>query len=101
MTAPRTSRRSRHLGLASLAALLSACMAAPPPELAQPTWDSFPAFDQAVCDAEAAISLLQENAGERAIDPDRIGMIGFSAGALTTREAAIGLNNQNRPAFIG
>lgn len=51
-------------------------------------------------DARAAFALVRSRAGEWNVDPDRIGMIGFSAGAMLTLTTA--LHGQDaRPAFIG
>ena len=53
-----------------------------------------------LADARAAFALIRARAREWRIDPDRIGMIGFSAGAMLTM--ATTLNGQEaRPAFIG
>lgn len=51
-------------------------------------------------DAEAAFALIRERAKEWNIDPDRIGMVGFSAGAALTM--ATGIYGPNaKPAFLG
>jgi acetyl esterase/lipase len=55
-----------------------------------------------IADANAAFALVRANAAKWHVDPDRIGMIGFSAGAMLTM--AVTLNNSNgdaKPAFIG
>ena len=53
-----------------------------------------------LADARAAFALIRSHAREWHVDPDRIGMIGFSAGAMLT--LATTLNGQDaRPAFIG
>ena len=53
-----------------------------------------------IADANAAFALVRANAKKWHVDPDRIGMIGFSAGAALTM--ATTLNNQDaKPAFIG
>ena len=55
-----------------------------------------------IADANAAFALVRANATKWHVDPDRIGMIGFSAGAMLTM--AVTLNNSNgdaKPAFIG
>ncbi|MFV3130920.1 alpha/beta hydrolase [Niveispirillum sp. KHB5.9] len=52
-----------------------------------------------IADARAAFALIRRRAAEWRIDPDRIGMIGFSAGAMLTM--ATTLSGQDaRPAFI-
>jgi acetyl esterase/lipase len=50
-------------------------------------------------DATAAFKLVRARAKEWKIDPDRIGMMGFSAGAGTTMAATL-QSTENRPAFI-
>ena len=53
-----------------------------------------------IADASAAFALVRANATKWRVDPDRIGMIGFSAGAALTMATA--LNNQDsKPAFLG
>ncbi len=53
-----------------------------------------------IADANAAFALVRANATKWHVDPDRIGMIGFSAGAGLTM--ATTLNNRDaKPAFIG
>ncbi len=53
-----------------------------------------------IADANAAFALVRANSAKWRVDPDRIGMIGFSAGAALTMATA--LNNQDaRPAFLG
>lgn len=54
-----------------------------------------------IADANAAFALVRANAAKWHVDPDRIGMIGFSAGAMLTM--AVTLDNPNsaaKPAFI-
>jgi acetyl esterase/lipase len=51
-------------------------------------------------DATAAFKLVRARAKEWNVDPDRIGMIGFSAGAGTTMAATL-QSKENKPAFIG
>jgi acetyl esterase/lipase len=50
-------------------------------------------------DATAAFKLVRARAKEWNIDPDRIGMMGFSAGAGTTMAATLE-SKENKPAFI-
>ncbi len=50
-------------------------------------------------DATAAFRLVRARAKEWKIDPDRIGMMGFSAGAGTTMAATL-QSSENKPAFI-
>jgi acetyl esterase/lipase len=53
-----------------------------------------------IADANAAFALVRASAAKWRVDPDRIGMIGFSAGAMLTM--AVTLNDHDaKPAFIG
>ena len=53
-----------------------------------------------IADARAAFALVRSRAGEWHVDTDRVGMIGFSAGAMLTM--ATTLDGQDaKPAFIG
>lgn len=56
-------------------------------------------FSDAVEDATAAFALIRSRAGEWGIDPERIGMVGFSAGAMTTMATTLS-SPTARPAFI-
>lgn len=51
-------------------------------------------------DSRAAFALIRRRAGEWKIDPHRIGMVGFSAGAMLTLATAL-VGEDARPAFIG
>ena len=51
-------------------------------------------------DARAAFALVRARANEWNIDPDRIGMIGFSAGAMLTMTTALNVPDA-APAFLG
>jgi acetyl esterase/lipase len=53
-----------------------------------------------VADSRAAFALIRRRAAEWKIDPDRIGMVGFSAGAMLTMATAL-VGEDARPAFIG
>ena len=53
-----------------------------------------------IADARAAFALIRKRAGEWHVNPDRIGMVGFSAGAMLT--LATTTNGADaKPAFIG
>lgn len=54
--------------------------------------------ENAAQDAQKAIRYVRDRAGEWGLDPHRIGMIGFSAGAFTTFNAAVGPKD-SRPDF--
>lgn len=53
-----------------------------------------------IADARAAFALVRQRAGEWRVDPDRIGMLGFSAGAMLTMATAVA-GEDARPAFLG
>jgi acetyl esterase/lipase len=68
------------------------------------TFDDFvrrtqPARDIAVADAEQAIRLIRSHAKQYGVMPHRIGMIGFSAGAMTTMSVAAAKDASTRPDF--
>jgi acetyl esterase/lipase len=76
---------------------------APPPPPPSPG-DRAARIAPMIADANAAFALIRANATKWKVDPDRIGMIGFSAGAALTM--ATTLNNRDaksaaKPAFIG
>jgi acetyl esterase/lipase len=58
---------------------------APPDPQRQPTLQYPPSTD----DALAGLALVRKRAGEWMIDPKRVGMIGFSAGAMTSLNAVM------------
>jgi acetyl esterase/lipase len=51
-------------------------------------------------DAAAAFTLIRSRAAEWHIDPQRVGIIGFSAGAMVTMTTTLGMP-EVKPAFIG
>ncbi|MDC8830883.1 alpha/beta hydrolase [Alteromonas gilva] len=51
-------------------------------------------------DSQAAFALIHDKADEWGIDRDRIGMIGFSAGAMLTMATSL-VGEGHKPAFIG
>jgi len=53
-----------------------------------------------IADSRAAFALIRRRAAEWKIDPDRIGMVGFSAGAMLTMATAL-VGEDAKPAFIG
>ena len=66
-----------------------------------------PNFEQAVAgiapqlaDSRAAFALIRKRAAEWHVNPDRIGMIGFSAGAMLTMATALA-GQDAKPVFIG
>jgi acetyl esterase/lipase len=54
----------------------------------------------AIADAEAALRLVRARATEWGVDTSRIGMLGFSAGAVTTLSVALKASPETMPAFI-
>lgn len=58
-----------------------------------------PAF--ALQDAQDAVRTVRQRAGEWGVNPQRIGFIGFSAGALTTMSVGLTPDKDARPDFIG
>jgi len=55
---------------------------------------------EAVADARAAIALVRARATEWGVDSRRVGMVGFSAGAMTTLELALSATPETMPSFI-
>src|SRR5690606_21212330 len=53
-----------------------------------------------IADARAAFALVRSRAGEWKVDPQRIGMLGFSAGAMLTMATTLA-GQEAKPAFIG
>ncbi len=53
-----------------------------------------------LADARAAFALVRSRAREWNVDPDRIGMVGFSAGAMLTMVTALA-GEDAKPAFLG
>lgn len=56
---------------------------------------------RATQDALRALAMVREEAATWHLDPARVGMIGFSAGAMTTLKAVLDGKGDQRPAFIG
>jgi acetyl esterase/lipase len=52
-----------------------------------------------IADANAAFALVRANAAKWHVDPDRVGMIGFSAGAMLTMATTLH-SHEAKPAFI-
>ena len=57
-------------------------------------------LDPQLADSSAAFALIRKNAARWHVDPNRIGMVGFSAGAMLTLQTALRLPAA-KPAFIG
>lgn len=56
---------------------------------------------RATQDALRALAMVRAGAASWHVDPARVGMIGFSAGAMTTLNAVLEGTGDQRPAFIG
>lgn len=56
---------------------------------------------RATLDALAALKMVRAGAKAWGVDPARVGMIGFSAGAMTVMNATLEGKGADRPAFIG
>lgn len=54
----------------------------------------------AVADGLAAVAYVRQHAAEFGISPDRVGIIGFSAGGAVTAEVALHYKPEGRPAFV-
>jgi acetyl esterase/lipase len=54
----------------------------------------------AVADGLAAVAYVRQHATEFGISPDRVGIIGFSAGGTVTAEVALHYKPEGRPAFV-
>lgn len=93
---------------ASLDEFASAPPPAPPPPAAEgeerPDPRSYQSrlggIEPMITDARAAFALVRANSAEWNVDPDRIGMVGFSAGAMLTMGTALA-GIDAKPAFIG
>ena len=57
--------------------------------------------DRATADMLAALQTVRANATRWKVDPNRVGAIGFSAGAMTTMQAVMTAPEKAGPAFIG
>ncbi len=72
---------------------------ATPPASAPPA-GGLPRLQPQVADANAAFALVRANASKWGVDPDRIGMIGFSAGAMLSMVTTL-TSEEAKPAFVG
>lgn len=55
----------------------------------------------APADGKAAVAWVRANAAKYGVDPGRVGMMGFSAGAMTARRVGLDADASARPAFLG
>jgi acetyl esterase/lipase len=56
---------------------------------------------RALQDVVAALQLVRERADQWQLDPQRIGLLGFSAGAIAVKRAVLDIEHGARPAFLG
>jgi acetyl esterase/lipase len=59
-----------------------------------------PAIPLAIADGLAAVTYVRQHASEWKISPDRVGIIGFSAGGRVTSGVAFHYKPEGRPAFV-
>jgi acetyl esterase/lipase len=72
----------------------------PRPAQSAPSPELMAGTEVARADAQVALRLIRANAAKWGIDSKRVGMIGFSAGAMTTMATAIADAPDARPDFI-
>jgi acetyl esterase/lipase len=70
------------------------------PEPAQPAGPPVAPLAPQIADAEAAFALIRSRAAEWGVDPQKVGMVGFSAGAMLTLSTTL-RSETAKPAFIG
>jgi len=63
--------------------------------------DIYADLPNAVADAQAAVRTVRAHASQWRVDPARIGLVGFSAGAVTTLAMAQANTEGTRPDFLG
>jgi acetyl esterase/lipase len=71
-----------------------------PPRPRPPFNERMAALGPQIADARAAFALVRGRASEWKVDPKRIGMVGFSAGAMLTMATTLS-GGDAKPAFIG
>jgi acetyl esterase/lipase len=59
-----------------------------------------PIVKLAMADGQAAVAYVRQHAGEFGVKPDRIGIIGFSAGGTLVTSVAFNYTAQTRPDFV-
>lgn len=100
---------ARWLAARGVTAFILKYRVGPPPRKAGEPWPSDvaaflrmlePNRKLAVADGSQAIRYVRENAARYSIRPDRIGMMGFSAGAMTTMGVVLEGGPAARPDFV-
>lgn len=86
--------------LDEFAVAIRAMLAGPRPSDRHDPATALRALDPQIADARAAFALVRSRASEWTIDPERVGMVGFSAGAMLTVATAL-VGEDAKPAFIG
>jgi acetyl esterase/lipase len=86
--------------LDDFAVAIRATLAGPRPSDWHDPATALRALDPQIADARAAFALVRSRASEWTIDPERVGMVGFSAGAMLTVATAL-VGEDAKPAFIG
>ena len=76
---------------------IASSLATRPPSPSTPLEGTGPAAE----DAARAVELVRERAGEWGVRPDRVGLLGFSAGAFATARVVLGAEPTRRPDFFG
>jgi acetyl esterase/lipase len=71
-----------------------------PPSKDGPSSESQKSIDLARSDAQAALRMIRNNSGKWSVDVKRVGLLGFSAGAMTTMATALADAPDARPDFI-
>jgi acetyl esterase/lipase len=80
--------------------MMMALFSAGPAPADGPQVGSQPAVDKARNDAQTAMRMIRANAKKWGVDPKRVGMLGFSAGAMTTLATTLADAPDARPDFI-
>jgi acetyl esterase/lipase len=65
-----------------------------------PSPEMLAASDLARADAQTALRMIRSNAAKWGLDPKRVGMLGFSAGAMTIMATTLANDPSARPDFI-
>lgn len=75
-------------------------LARAPQQAQQSPQDRMAALAPQLADSRAAFALIRKRAAEWHVNPDRVGMVGFSAGAMLTLATEL-TGGEAKPAFIG
>jgi acetyl esterase/lipase len=85
---------------ADFAKEMAARFSAPPPRPDTTNRQFEPAVAMARADAQTALRMIRGNAAKWGVDTKRVGMVGFSAGAMTTLATTLADDASARPDFI-